>query len=431
MHAHSHDVEVKKVDRVSPTLVRLTISFSGETLQAHEKSTAQQYAKDAALPGFRPGKAPVKMVLERYRDRIRQDVVSHLLEAGLSEAIEKTQLSPVSRPKILEIGKLGFDDKTPLEFKAEFEVEPEFSLKSYKGVPLKAAKDEVADKDVEESLNDLRERLGVLEPSDETKPKAGSFAVVEVGYALVNDPKKAEPPSSFTVELGKDKLIPEIDKALLAMSVGEQKEVEATFPADYHEKTLAGQKAKFDCKILELKKRTLPEANDAFAEQVRPGMTLLALKADIRKNLESSKKRETRRAQRQQILDHLVEKNSFEVPQSMIEMQSRKLIESMTHDLKSRGQELPTLKDEELKSVRKSAEEIVRGGLLLKKVAQTEKIELAEGKVQERVSELAQQWKQTPEQTQQFLESQGVMDRIRDEVLTDQIFDFLIQNAKA
>lgn len=430
MHAHSHDVEVKKVDRVSPTLVRLTIAFSGETLSEHEKSMAQRYAKDAALPGFRPGKAPVKMVLERFRDRIQQDVLQHLVEAGLSEALQKTNLSPVSRPRI-ELGQVSFEGKTPLEFKAEFEVEPEIALKGHKGLPLKKASTDVADKEIDSTLESLREQMGVLEPSDAKKPSAGSFAVVEVGYEVVDEPALKEAPSSFTVELGKDKLIPEIDAAFMGMQVGEEKQVVASFPADYHEKTLAGKKTKFDCKLLELKQRVLPELTDAFAESVRPGMTLLALRADIRKNLETSKARDVRRNQRQEILDSLIAKNAFDVPQSMIEMQSRKLIESMEYDLKQRGQAMPDLKPEELKSVRKSAENIVRGGLLLKKVAQEEKIQLAEEKVNARVSELATQWKQTPEQTAQFLESQGVMDRIRDEVLTDQIFDFLIENAKA
>ncbi len=429
MHAHEHDVEVKKVDRISPTQVRLTISFSGKTLAEHEKMMAARYTKDAALPGFRPGKAPVKMVLEKYRDKIRQDVVSHLLEAGLSEALEKTKLSPISRPRI-ELGQVSFEGEKPLEFQAEFEVEPEVQVKNYKGVPIKKAGAEVSDEDVDKTLDSLRDRLGILEPSDDTKPSSGSFAVVEVGYHLVDDPTKKEAPSSFTVELGSGKLIPEIDKALMEMSVGESREVKGTFPDDYNEKPLAGKSAVFDCKLLELKKRTLPEVNDAFAENVRPGMTLLALKADIRKNLEMSKERETRRAQRQGILDYLVGKNPFDVPNSMIEMQSRRLLDSMAQDLKSRGQALPTLKDEEMKAIRSSAEEIVRGGLVLKRIAVQENISLAEDKMQVRLAQLAEQFKQTPAETEKFLESQGVLDRIRDEVLTDQIFDYLIENAK-
>lgn len=429
MHSHSHDVEVKKVDRISSTQVRLTIAFAGKTLAEHEKMTAQQYAREASLPGFRPGKAPMKMVLEKYRDKIRQDVVSHLLEAGLTEALEQTKLMPLNRPRI-ELGPVNFETETPLEFHAEFEVEPEIEVKGYKGVPLKPAPVEVTDLEVEETLQNLRERLGVLEPSEETKPKVGSFAEVEVGYHLVADPSKSEAASTFTVELGNGKLIPEIDKALMEMSVGESRKVEGTFPDDYHEKELAGKTALFDCKVLGLKQRTLPEVNDAFAEQVKPGLTLLALKTDIRKNLQASKEKEVRRGQRQQIIDHLVQKNSFEVPTTMIEMQSRKLLDSMAQDLKMRGQALPPLKDDEMKAVRGSAEEIVRGGLLLKHIALKENIGLAEDKLDARLNNLAQQWGQPASEARKFLEKQGMLDRIRDEVLTDQIFDFLIENAK-
>lgn len=427
---HSHDVEVKKVDRLSSTQVRLTIAFSGKTLSDHEKSMAAKYAREAALPGFRPGKAPLKMVLEKFRDKIRQDVVSHLLEAGLNEALEKTQLVPVSRPRI-ELGQVSFEGEAPLEFSAAFEVEPDIKVNGYKGVPLKAVSKEASDEEVESTLQTLRERLGVLEPSSDTKPVKGSFAVVEVGYALVGEPSKKEAPSVFTVELGNDKLIPEIDSALMKMAVGEAKQVEGTFPTDYHEKDLAGKTALFDCKLLELKTRTLPEVNDAFAEKVRPGMTLLALKSDIRKSIEASKEKETRRNQRQQIIEHLVKKNTFEVPNGLIEMQSRKLLDSMAEDLKARGEKLPALKDDEMKAVWSSAEEIVRGGLLLKNIAREEKISLSEDKMLERIGVLAKQWNQSESETRAFLEKQGVLDRIRDEVLTDQIFDFLVQNAKS
>lgn len=427
-HDHSHDVEVKKVDRVSPTEVRLTIAFSGKTVADHEASTAQRYAREAALPGFRPGKAPVKMVIEKYREKIRQDVVSHLLEAGLAEAIHQTKLTPISRPRI-ELGAVRFEENAPLEFHAQFEVEPEVQVKGYKGVPLKKVDTEVTDKEIDATVETLRERLGVLEPSTDTKPSKGSFAVVEVSYALA-DGSKSEPASSFTVELGNGKLITEIDEAFMSMAVGDERAVEGTFPDDYNEKDLAGKKANFQCKLVELKKRTLPAVDDKFAETVRPGMTLLSLRSDIRSTLEANKKQQTRRAQRQEIIDYLVGKNGFDVPKSMVENQSRKLLDSMAQDLKQRGQALPTLKEEEMKAVRSSAEEIVRGGLLLKHIARMESIELAEPKVDERVSELAKQWNQKPEETREFLEKQGVLDRVRDEVLTDQIFDFLIENAK-
>jgi trigger factor len=429
-HDHAHDVEVKKVDRISPTQVRLTIAFSGAQVAQHEKKMAERYTREAAIPGFRPGKAPMKMVMEKYRDRIRQDVVSHLLEAGLSEAIQQTKLVPINRPKI-EMGQVSFAVEAPLEFHAEFEIEPEVQVKAYKGVPLKKADTAVTDEEVEKTIETLRERMGVLEPSDETKPKKGSFAVVEVAYALKDDPSKSEPTSSFTVELGNDKLIPEIDAAFMSMTVGESREVQGTFPADYHEKDLAGKTAIFQCKILELKTRTLPEVNDQFAESVRPGTTLLSLKSDIRKNIEGTKAQQSRRAQRQEIIDYLVSKNGFDVPKSMIDNQSRKLLENMAQDLKSRGQALPPLKEDEMQAVRSSAEEIVRGGLLLKRIAIQENIELSEEKVLGRVTELAKQWNQKPEETQKFLESQGVLDRVRDEVLTDQIFDFLVENAKS
>ena len=116
---HQHDLNIKKVDRLGATRVRLTVEFPGETVSQHEKATANRYLQAARIPGFRPGKAPLKMVRERYKDEIQKDVVSHLLEAGLAEALEKTNLMPVNRPEI-KLGEFSLTEGKPFEFHAEF-----------------------------------------------------------------------------------------------------------------------------------------------------------------------------------------------------------------------------------------------------------------------------------------------------------------------
>ena len=162
-HEHpGHDLNIKKIDRISSTQVRLTVEFSEETVREHETATANRYLMAARIPGFRPGKAPLKMVRERYKDEIQKDVVSHLLESGLAEAIEKTKLMPVNRPRIALKETPG--DGKPFEFEAEFEVQPEIELRSYKGVPLKAPALAATDEEVNQTLENLRERFSVLEP---------------------------------------------------------------------------------------------------------------------------------------------------------------------------------------------------------------------------------------------------------------------------
>lgn len=424
-HEHpNHDLNLKKIDRLSSTEVRLTVEMSDETVKAHEQLTASNYMKVAKIPGFRPGKAPLKMVWEKYRNEIQQDVISHLLEAGLSEALAKAKLVPVNRPRI-QLGATPWVSGKPLEFQAEFEVQPEIELKKYKGVPLKKAEVEATTEEVEKTLNHLRDRFSVLEPVLETKAAAGLFASVE--FTLEVNQKK-EPNQTIVVELGKGQILSDLDAALLEMSVGEERNVDTKFPEDYHEKSLAGKEAKFELKLKDIKKKVLPDLNDAFAAQVKPEMTLEKLKTEIQQSIVQGKTNDLKKSQRQEIVDFLIENNTFDVPKSMVDRQSLSLLEWMEQDMRRRGSSVQNLKKEELDSVRTRAEQMVRSSLLLKEIAVKEKIELNETKVDERVGELATQFNQSAEETLKLLEGRGMIDQIRNEVLTDQVFDFLLDN---
>lgn len=427
--AHGHDLNVKKIDRLSSTRVRLTVEFSEQTVKEHEKATTNRYLNAARIPGFRPGKAPLKMVRERYKSEIQKDVVSHLLEAGLAEAIEKTKLMPVNRPRI-ELGDGTLSEGKPFEFHAEFEVQPEIEVRNYKGVRLKKQKLEATDEEVNQTIDNLRERFAVLEPSASKKAEKGQFATVEIGYELTADPTVKEPAKPFTIGLGEGRLLPELEQAFLEMGPGDSRKITGKFPDKYEDAKLAGKEAAFDCKLLELKTKTLPEVNDAFAGQIREGATLLSLRQEIRSSIESSKQEDQQKAQRGEVVEYLIAQNHFDVPASLVEQQARSLLQWMEQDLKKRGMSVQNLGQEELENVRKRAEHMVRSSLLLKEIALKEKISLDESKVREKVEAIAAQLQRSPEETEKFLSGKGMLDRLRDEVLTDQIFDFLIKNAE-
>lgn len=423
----SNDLSVKSVDRLSATKVKLVIEFAGDTIPKHEQMMVTRYAKSAKIPGFRPGKAPASLIKEKFKEEIRRDVVSHLLEAGLSEALQQTKLSPVSRPQV-EIRQIG--EGKPFAFSAEFEVEPEINLKGYKGITLKKQNTEPTDVDVEGTFNNLRERMATLEPLSAEKATKGNFAVVEVGFTLKDNPSKKEEARSYTVELGVDKVLPNVEKALLEMKVGENREVEEVFPADYGDKEVSGKTALFTVKLLELKNRVLPELNDAFAAQLKEGATLESLTKEVRENIKQSKQEEAKKAQRQEIVDHLITENKFEVPESLVQEQSAALMQWMNDDFKRRGIKMPQPKPEELESIRQRAENMVRSTLILKEIAIKEGIKLDTDKLQTRVGELATQLGKSVEEAQQFLNEKGITQRLRDEILTDQLFEFLVGQAK-
>jgi len=424
---HSHDLNVKSVDRLSSTKVRLTIEFAGDTLQKHEQMMVNRYAKSAKIPGFRPGKAPANLIKEKFKEDIRRDVVSHLLEAGLSEALQKTKLSPVSRPQV-QVNEIG--DGKPFAFSAEFEVEPEINLKGYKGISLKKQVTEPTNEEVDGTFKNLRERMATLEPLTAEKPEKGNFAVVEVGFYLKDNPDKKEELRTYTVELGAERVLPNVEKALMSMKAGESREVEEVFPQEYGDKELSGKTAMFTVKLLELKNRVLPELNDAFASQLKEGATVESLTAEVRENIKQSKEEEAKRAQRQEIVDHLIAEHKFEVPQTLVQEQTVALMDWMQDDFKRRGIKMPQPKPEELQSIKQRAENMVKSTLILKEIAIKENIQLDRNRLEARINEIATQLGKTVEDAQRFLDEKGISQRLRDEILTDQLFEFLVTNAK-
>lgn len=428
-HNHEHGVKVSKVDRLKPTQVRLHIEMPGNVVLDHEESMVRRYANQAKLPGFRPGKAPAKMVKEKFKDEIQRDLLSHLVESALGEALEQTKFMPVNRPKI-QLKEFSSDGTKPFQFEAEFEVQPEIEVRNYKGVPVKPIETTASEEEINKTFDNLRERLATLEPSLETKAARGLFGIVELGVSVDGELKK-ESSKSYTIEIDGGQVLPELDKGLIGMAVGEMKTIRSKFPADYPDKKLAGKEASYEAKLLELKKKVMPELDDAFANQIKEGATLKTLSDEIKQSIESGKKEDGERNRRREVLDYLVKQNKFEVPVSMIEHQMSNLWNWMQEDFKRRGMTPPaTLKDEDQASLRARAEEMVKGSLLLREISSKEKIEIDEQKLEEKISAISQQLNRNVEDTRKFLVGKGMMDQLRDEILTDQVYDFLIKNSE-
>ncbi len=429
-HEHNHTVHVKKVDKLSETRVRLAVEVPQEAVQSHVQSTAHQYQQKASIPGFRPGKAPLTVVQTKYKAQIEQDVVSHLLEAGLHEAVKEAKLMPINRPRV-EIKSSGFDGKSGLVFEAEYEVRPEIKLKDYKGIKLTEKSLDVPDKEINDSLTQLRDRMATLEPSDAKKAEKGMFAVAKIAIEMLDGDKKKEEAKEYTLELGADQLLPDLEKALLQTEVGGKKEISSKFPADYSDKGLAGRPVKFNIEVLELKKKNLPALDDDFARQLTNGKDLATLKEELKKDLVENKRREQKDEQRKQILDHLIAKHNFEVPASMVAQRMKDLVEQVTADMKRRGQAFPEVSEDEVKILKQQAERQVKGSLLLAELSMKEKIEVDPKQVDERVSQVATQLNKPPEEARKWLEGKGYLTQIREEVLTDQLFAYLAEHASS
>jgi len=426
---HQHDVLVNRIDRVSSTRIRLTIEFPMGTLADDEQRTAQRYSSSVKLPGFRTGKAPLSLVMNRFRDEIRKDVIKHLLDVGLSHALEKTKLAPVSRPSI-NVGELHFDRSKPFQFVAEFEVQPEIEIRNYKEIPLIKPSITVEENEIQSTLEVLREKFSVLEPMDAERPESGCFGIIELGYESTGPPPFRESPTEMTVELGAGKLLAQLDKVVLQMKVGEERVVEATFPVDHPNKGLAGRPALFRCRLIELKRKNLPELNDTFANQVKSGTTLQSLREEIHAQILSQKEGDHQRRQRESLVNYLVQHNPFDVAETLVQKQTISMLRTYEDGLKRQGIVGHQPTEGEFRSIRQRADRMVRSALVLREVARKEKISVDESRVEARVEALSYQLKKPKGELQKWLVDNRVVDQIRDEVLTDQVFEFLMKYAQ-
>ena len=311
--------------------------------------------------------------------------------------------------------------------KPEFEIRPEFKLKDYKGIKIEVPDVNVEDADVDQSIEHLRDHFSVLHPSQVQKPEKGMFAVVEMGIEM-KDGKKEEP-KVFTIEVGADKLLPDLEKGIMAMTVGDKKVIKASFPKEYGDPNFAGKEADFDCNLLELKRKKLPELNDAFAEQVKKGSTMLSLRGDIRKDLEARKDQELDALMKNQIMDKLLKNNGFPVPDSMINEQSQLLRENFEKEAQQAGQSLKLSPDQE-KAMKQKAELQVRSSFILHEIAKNENLKADDAKLQERVQVLANQLNKSVPDTEKWLKGKGLWGRLSEEVLIDQVFGFLVSHCE-
>jgi len=253
----------------------LEIEVPKETVDEQFETAYRKYKTQAKIPGFRKGKAPLEMVKRRFKDAIQKDVLETLVPRTYEDALKETDLFPISLPEVKEI---DFEEGKPLKFKAEIEVKPEVEVKDYTGLEVTKRVQEITDNDVEQSLKYLREDLAQLQPVER---EAKYYDHLIVDLTKEQDGKK-EDVKNHELVLDPHNMIKEFQDALLKAKAGEKREFEVVYPADFHNKKLAGNKVGYKITVKEIKEKILPEANDELAKTVGKFRTLDELKVKIK-----------------------------------------------------------------------------------------------------------------------------------------------------
>ncbi len=410
----------------SSTKREIVVEIPVEDVTRQTDSLIQKYQKVARIPGFRRGHVPASIIRRRFSEEIKTDMVEALIPRFFRQEAERLSLHPVSQPRVTD---LHLHDGEPLRFKAAFEVLPEIKLEGYK--ELRADKPEIAvsEADVEQALADLRERHASFNPVEGRALADGDFAQV----SLDGNPKAGEGQpvhmDEVLVEIAGQNTMPEFTANLRGASAGDERTFDVNYPEDTQDKRLAGKTFSYAVKVGSIKQKSLPELNDEFAKQLGQFQTVDDLRKAVREQIESERKHEAEHAAKEKLVQELIQRNDFEVPDSLTEQQIDIRIERGLRALAAQGLTAEQMKKMDLQRLRTGQREQaihdVKAALLLERVAEEENIHVSDEELDRELESLARQSKQTSEAVRARLTRDGGLDRIRTRIRNEKTLEFL------
>jgi trigger factor len=377
------------VEKISPVLVELSVEVGADRVSTEVEKAFKSVAKTARIKGFRPGKAPRSVLSHVFGARVAADVAQRLVDETYQQAVSLKNVLPVSQPAVeqqkLESGK-------PFNYKARVEVLPQIESVSYEGLEAQRPSLAVSEEEVTKELDALRRANSTLELPKESRP-AKATDVVTIDFEVVVDGEVVQGAGAkdFQVELGSGQLIESIDQALVGKKVGDKAEAAVDMPAGHPHPGLRGKASTFRIDLKDLKERVLPVADDEFAKDLGEFESLDALKADIKKQLETRKKDEADNVLAERLVNELVKANPIPVPPSLVQQQMRMTEQEILARARSQGGQVGGLGAELRQRVQEDSEVKVRAGLLMAEIAKKEGIQIGNEQIEEGLKELAEQ----------------------------------------
>ena len=390
----------------------LEVSVPLVAVRDEEEKTARKYAASVRLPGFRPGKAPAAMVRKRFKDAIRQQVLETLVQEAFKEVMEREKLDVAAQPHVHDV---KFEDDKPLTFELHLEVRPTIELARTQGFKVARASGTVTDEQVNEQIETLRDQKATWAPVEE-QPREGDMVKVLLSTPQ-NDGDEMPEGSPYNLVLGGGQAIPGIEELVMELTPGETKERVVKWPADFPDEAQAGQSKNVRVTLEEVKRKSAPALDDAFAREVGDFDSLEALRAAVRKDLQEHATRDADAAVRSALLDQIAEANPFDVPPSWVNrmidayMQAYQIPEEQKRQFAG-----------EFAAV---AEKQVRRDMLIDALADQNKLTASEKDVDERVAKVAEQRGAEPGQVYASLQKAGRLPEIERSITEEKVFEWL------
>lgn len=423
-----------QVENLEKNMAKMTVEVPAENLEKAIKTAFNKNKNRFNIPGFRRGKAPLAMIEKMYGPEVFYEEAANLvLDESYPEAAKESALEIVSRP---EIDIVQIEKGKPFIYTATVAVKPEVTLGDYKGIQVEKASAEVTDEDVENELKRVQNQNSRLLTIEDRPVQDGDQTVIDFdGYV---DGKRFEGGKSedYPLTIGSHSFIDTFEEQLIGKNIGEECEVNVTFPEEYHAKELAGKPAVFKVTVKEIKMKELPELNDEFAEEVSEFDTLDEYKADIRSKLLERKQKEAATENENRVVEKVVENASMEIPEKMMETQVQNTINDYARRMQSQGMSMEQYMQytgmtlESLKEqTRPQTEKSIRTRLVLEAVVKAEDIKVSDEAVEEELQKMADSYKMDIEKVKEIM-GERELKQMREDLAVQEAIDFLVAEAK-
>ena len=423
-----------QVEKLENNTAKLTIEVPAEEVEKAIESAYQKSKSKFSIPGFRKGKVPRKMIEKMYGVGVfYEDAVNSMIPGAYADAATESELEIVAQPEIdivqIEAGK-------PFIFTAEVVLKPEVELGKYKGIEVEAKDTTVTDEEVDAELAKVQEQNSRLVAADDKEVENGDQVTIDFEGFVDGVAFEGGKGEDYPLTIGSHSFIDTFEDQLVGKKVGDEVEVNVTFPEKYQAADLAGKPAVFKVKINEIKTKELPELNDEFASEVSEFDTLAEYKEDLRKHLEVEKENEAKRTKEDEAIKKIIDKSTMEIPEAMIETQCENMINefaqriaqsglSMEQYMQFSGMTIDGLKEQ----VRPEAETRIKSSLVLEQIAKEENIEVSEDEINAEVEKMAAQYGMEADKLKEYL-GDAEKESIKRDLSVTKAVDLIMENVK-
>lgn len=423
-----------QVEKLEHNMAKLTIEASEDDL---EKAIQAAYIKNKGkinVPGFRKGKVPRQMIEKIYgAGMFYEDAANELIPEAYAKAVEESDLEIVSQPKVdviqLEKGK-------PFIFTAEVALKPEVEIGKYKGVKVEKAVTEVTEEEILAEIDKERESNSRTVSVEDRAVKDGDMTVIDF-EGFVNDVAFAGGKGeNYPLTIGSHSFIDTFEEQLIGQKIGEEVTVNVTFPEEYQAEELAGKPAKFIVTVKEIKEKILPELDDEFAGEVSEFDTVAEYKADVKSKILEKKEKEAKRDKENAIIDAIVEDSKMDIPEAMIETQTRQMVEDYAQRLQQQGLSIEQYfqftgltPEKLLEQMRPQAEKNIKSRLILEAVVKAENIEASEEDFDKEIERMAAMYQMEADKLKDLIGAYE-QKQIKLDIAIQKAVDFVVSEAK-